>query len=111
MRKTLGPIALALAVVLALWSLDALLEDAGPAGRRAAAPGAVSLAHNVSSREEADALLAAAGRAGAPEVRPGRTADWGGYNGYFADPDGHLWEVAFNPFFPLADDGRLILPD
>ena len=70
----------------------------------------VELAHNVRSPEEVDALLAAAEKAGATIVRPAARADWGGYTGSFADPDGHVWEVAHNPDWVLADDGTIRLP-
>jgi predicted lactoylglutathione lyase len=70
----------------------------------------VELAHNVRSPEEVDALLAAAEKAGATIVRPAARADWGGYTGAFADPDGHVWEVAHNPAWVLADDGTVRLP-
>lgn len=69
----------------------------------------VALAHNAASPEAVDALLAEAVAAGAALVKPGKAADWGGYSGYFADPDGHLWEVAHNPFFPIDDNGYLRL--
>jgi uncharacterized glyoxalase superfamily protein PhnB len=59
-----------------------------------------SLAHNVHQPEEVDALLAAVAAAGARIVKPAARADWGGRTGYFADPDGFLWEVAWNPHFP-----------
>jgi uncharacterized glyoxalase superfamily protein PhnB len=58
-----------------------------------------------------DAVLAEAVAAGARLLRPAREAFWGGYSGYFADPDGVAWEVAWNPGFPLAADGSLVLPD
>jgi predicted lactoylglutathione lyase len=70
----------------------------------------VELAHNVRSPEEVDALLAAAEKAGATIVRPAARADWGGYTGAFVDPDGHVWEVAHNPAWALADDGTVRLP-
>lgn len=98
-------------VVLALYGRDALAEDARlPAG----APGGfggVTLAHNVASREAADAVLAEAERAGARILKPAEDVFWGGYSGYFADPDGHPWEVAWNPHFPLRPDGGVELPD
>ncbi len=62
------------------------------------------------SEAEVDGVLAEAVAAGAKLVKPGQKAFWGGYSGYFADPDGHLWEVAYNPFFPLDDAGRVQLP-
>jgi uncharacterized glyoxalase superfamily protein PhnB len=58
-----------------------------------------------------DIAMARAVAAGATLIRPAREVFWGGYTGYFADPDGHLWEVAHNPDFPLSEDGRLLLPD
>jgi uncharacterized glyoxalase superfamily protein PhnB len=70
----------------------------------------VALAHNVRSKPEVEAVLAAAVRAGATLKKPAQDVFWGGYSGYFPDPDGHLWEVAFNPYWPLAADGRVELP-
>jgi catechol 2,3-dioxygenase-like lactoylglutathione lyase family enzyme len=61
----------------------------------------MSLAHNVRTTEEVDALMAQAERAGARIVKPAAATFWGGYAGYFADPDGHLWEIAFNPTLPI----------
>jgi catechol 2,3-dioxygenase-like lactoylglutathione lyase family enzyme len=96
-------------VVLALFGRAALAADAKVPE---SAPGfsGVALAHNVRSEAEVDAVLAEAVAAGAKLIKPGEKAFWGGYTGYFADPDGHLWEVAFNPFFPLDDTGRVQLP-
>lgn len=71
----------------------------------------VTLAWNCRSRPEVDAVIALAERSGATVRKPAQDVFWGGYSGYFADPDGHLWEVAFNPHFPLTDDGRLQIPD
>lgn len=71
---------------------------------------AIALAHNVRERGDVDAVLAEAERAGAQVVKPAEDATWGGRSGYFADPDGHLWEVAWNPHFPLAPDGALSVP-
>ena len=96
--------------VLALYPRHALAEDAGvPA--EGSGFGGITLAHNVRSREEVDAVLAEAAAAGAGLLKPAQDAFWGGYSGYFADPDGHPWEVAWNPFFPLDEAGRLQLPD
>jgi predicted lactoylglutathione lyase len=72
------------------------------------APG-IELAHNVRSPEEVDAVLAAAQRVGGTIKRPAARADWGGYTGAFADPDGYVWEVAHNPDWTLADDGSVRL--
>ena len=77
--------------------------------RRRAGLGGVTLAYNARSREEVDEVLAEAEAAGATIAKAATEAFWGGYSGYFADPDGHLWEVAFNPFWTIADDGRVIL--
>jgi predicted lactoylglutathione lyase len=70
----------------------------------------IELAHNVRSPQEVDALLAEARRAGATIARPAARAEWGGYTGAFADPDGYVWEVAHNPDWKLADDGSVRLP-
>ena len=72
---------------------------------------AFSLAYNARSKAEVDAVLAEAAAAGATPVKPAEDAFWGGYSGYFADPDGFLWEVAWNPFFPIAEDGSVSLPE
>jgi predicted lactoylglutathione lyase len=69
----------------------------------------VELAHNVRTPEEVDAMLAAAVRAGATIARPADRAEWGGYTGAFADPDGHVWEIAHNPDWTLAGDGSVHL--
>jgi uncharacterized glyoxalase superfamily protein PhnB len=58
-----------------------------------------------------NAVLAEAQAAGAQVVKPAQEAFWGGYSGYFADPDGFLWEVAWNPFFPIAEDGAIRIPE
>ena len=70
----------------------------------------MSLAHNVRSDADVDAVMAAAVAAGARTVKPAQPTFWGGYAGYFADPDGHLWEIAHNPFWPLDAAGKLTLP-
>ena len=97
------------AVVLALWGRSALAADAHLANSKPGFAG-VSLAHNVASEAEVDAVLAEAVAAGGAVLKAGEKAFWGGYTGYFADPDGHLWEVAFNPMFPLDAAGRVTLP-
>ena len=73
------------------------------------APG-IELAHNVRSPAEVDAVLSQAEAAGGKVVRPGHKADWGGYTGAFADPDGYVWEVAHNPDGELTADGSVRLP-
>jgi uncharacterized protein len=99
-----------LAVVL--WGWDKLADDAG-VGPRAEGGGfgGMALAQNVQSPGEVDEIIAAAEKAGGTITRPPQTTSYGGYAGYFADPDGHLWEIAHNPGFTLADDGSLTLPD
>jgi len=96
-------------VVLALWGREALAEDAAVEDNRTGFSG-VALAHNVRSEAEVDAVLAEAAAAGGRVVKPAQRAFWGGYTGYFADPDSHLWEVAYNPGFPLDAEGRIQLP-
>lgn len=92
---------------LALYPLHLLAEDAGvPAGPRGF--GGVTLAQNVATREEVDRVLATACAAGATLLRGASEKEWGGYSGYFADPDGHPWEIAFNPHFRLDERGRLV---
>jgi predicted lactoylglutathione lyase len=97
-------------VVLALWSREALKEDA-EAGALWTGNGGIVPAQNLVSEAEVDAMMARAEAAGARMLKPAAKTFWGGYNGYFADADGHVWEVAFNPFWPLDDDGRINLPD
>lgn len=87
---------------LSLFSREALAHDAnvphesrGEHGKF----GGITLAHNVRSKSEVDALLTQAERASGRIVKPAQDAFWGGYSGYFSDPDGHLWEVAWNPHF------------
>ena len=89
---------------LALWPRTSLAHDTGlPAGRPNATD--FSLAHNVTSRQEVEAVLAQAGQAGARIVKPAGETFWGGYAGYFQDPDQHLWEVVWNPQWNAADAG------
>lgn len=86
---------------LSLFGRDDLAKDAGiPAA--GSGFGGIALAHNVASREDVDATLAQAVAAGATLIKPGQDVFWGGYSGYFSDPDGHLWEVAWNPFMQVG---------
>lgn len=71
----------------------------------------MALAHNARTREEVDAILEEARAAGGRILKLARPTSWSGYSGYFADPDGHPWEVAWNPHFALGADGSLRLPD
>ena len=98
-------------LALVLWSRAALAADAGLAGDDGGGFGGVALAHNVRSRAEVDAVLDDARAAGAVITVPARDTSYGGYAGWFTDPDGHVWEIAHNPGFPLADDGTLTVPD
>lgn len=89
---------------------DALAEELPtPAGPPS--PGGIALAYNVRTSSEVDDVLAEAEAAGGSILVPGTAREWGGYSGYFADPDGHPWEVAHNPFWPLAEDGSVTIPD
>lgn len=96
-------------LVLGLWSREQLAADAGVANGRAPFSG-VSLAYNTRSEAEVDEMLANAERAGGRIVKPAQRAFWGGWYGYFSDTEGHLWEVAHNPDFPIAEDGSISLP-
>lgn len=96
-------------VVFALFGRAALAEDAGMSAAGSGFPG-FALAHNVASEEAVDRLLAEAAALGATIVQPAGKVFWGGYRGYFADPDGFLWEVCHNPFFPLDAQGFVQLP-
>lgn len=94
--------------ILALYGREALAEDAH--GTPAGPTGAVAMAINLDSREQVDAAFEEVRRIGGAVVKPPTAADWGGYSGYFADPDGHLWEVAHNPAWPVGEDERPALP-
>ena len=95
-------------VVLGLYGRGPLAEDATVDDSPPGFSG-VALAYNARSEVDVDAVLAEAVSAGAKLIKPAGKVFWGGYSGYFADPDGHLWEVAFNPYFKLSDDGRIQL--
>lgn len=97
-----------------LWGRRQLADDAGMAVEADEAVGrfgGIALAQNVRSPGEVDEVLATAHAAGAVITSPAATTFYGGYAGYFTDPDGHAWEIAHNPGFTLDDDGNLILPD
>lgn len=95
--------------ILALWDRAALAEDAAVPDRPTGF-GAVAVAWNTRSNAEVDAAMARAAAAGATITKPAVKTFWGGYAGYFADPDGHLWEVAYNPFWTMNAEGRIELP-
>ena len=88
-------------LTLALFSREALAEDADVPSDGQGFRG-FALAHNVATEAEVDEVIAHAVACGASLVKPAQKAFWGGYSGYFADPDGFLWEVAFNPFMDLV---------
>ena len=73
--------------------------------------GGSTLAINMRSKADVDAALKEAEAAGAQILKPAQEVFWGGYSGYFADPDGHAWEVAFNPFWEITENGRILLPE
>jgi uncharacterized protein len=97
------------AVVLGLFGRDALEEDAN-ADSIWTGNGGTAIAMNCASEAEVDTMMATAKAAGACILKPAEKTFWGGYSGYFADPDGHAWEVAYNPFWPLDKTGRIDLP-
>jgi len=94
--------------VLGLFSRDALARDAQVENTPKGFSG-VTLAHNVTSERGVDAVFKFALSCGATEVKKPEKVFWGGYSGYFSDPDGHLWEIAYNPFFPLNAEGHVVL--
>lgn len=94
-----------------LWGRDKLAADAGIDDPGRSGFGGMTLAQNVRSRAEVDELMATAATAGAEVTQPARETFYGGYAGCFADPDGHVWEIAWNPGFPLGPDGALTVPD
>lgn len=98
-------------MALGLFGRASLAEDAHLPDEGAGRFGGITLAQNVGSEEAVDQLLEEARRAGATILKPAQRVFWGGYSGYFADPDGHPWEVAYNPGFKLEADGSIRLPD
>lgn len=96
--------------VLALFGLSDLAKDQGREGA-GLGTGAITLAQNFATRDDVDAAYADALAAGATALKAPEAVFWGGYSGYFADPDGHVWELAHNPFWPLSEDGSLTLPE
>lgn len=95
--------------LLGLFGREALAADQGRAGATLGT-GAMTLAQNFASEGDVDAAYEAALAAGATALKAPEKVFWGGYSGYYADPDGHVWEVAMNPFWPLKEDGSLTLP-
>jgi catechol 2,3-dioxygenase-like lactoylglutathione lyase family enzyme len=95
-------------IALALYQHEALAEDACVPADRSSFRG-FTLAYNTRSKEEVNDVLAFAKAAGATITKPAQDVFWGGYSGYFADPDGFLWEVAHNPFVEMTGDGNLLI--
>jgi uncharacterized protein len=89
-------------LLLAIWPRDSIVHHVG-VGRTAPSPTDVMLGHNVASRAEVDRVMEQAASAGATVVKPAHDTFWGGYAGYFQDPDEHLWEVAWNPALNLPE--------
>ncbi len=97
-------------ISLGLYGREALAEDANvPAGEKPGFAG-IALAHNARSEAEVDEILREAESVGATILKKAEKVFWGGYSGYFSDPDGYAWEVAYNPFFEINEKGELELP-
>jgi uncharacterized protein len=99
------------AMAVVLWGRDKVAADAGITDDTTDGFGGMTLAHNVRSRDEVDEIMRQAADAGAGMTRPAQETFYGGYAGFFTDPDGHVWEVAYNPSFPLDRDGAITIPD
>lgn len=97
-------------IALALYPRQELAKDATIASEGQGFNG-MTLAYNTRNRYEVDSVLKEAQAAGATILKPAQEASWGGYSGYFSDPNGFLWEVAWNPFFPIAEDGSIKIPE
>jgi predicted lactoylglutathione lyase len=97
-------------MIFALWGRDDLVEDA-KVGKPGTGFANISLAQNVRSKAEVDRVMNEAEQAGAKILKPAGDVFWGGYTGYFADPDGFAWEIAWNPGFKILEDGSVKLPD
>lgn len=97
-------------LVLGLFGLKPLADDQGRPDAKLGT-GAMTLAQNFATEAEVDAAFSGAVAVGATALKKPEKVFWGGYSGYYADPDGHVWEVAMNPFWSLNEDGSLTLPD
>lgn len=100
----LGPL------ILTLYPATDLARDAGMPVVRPAGSSGMALAYNCREQAEVDAVIARMEAAGGTVTRGAKAMDWGGYGGYVADPDGHLWEIAWNPGFPIDEAGGVHLP-
>ena len=96
---------------LVLWGRDKVAADAGIDDDGTSDFGGIVLAHNVASRQEVDRIISSASDAGGTVTKVPTETFYGGYAGFFRDPDGHVWEIAHNPGFALSHDGALLLPD
>ncbi|MEM6554606.1 MAG: VOC family protein [Pseudomonadota bacterium] len=97
-------------LVLGLWEYDKLADDAGQSSGPATGFKGTAIAYNTRSIEEVDEIFVRLEQAGVEITTAPHTAFWGGYSGYFADPEGNAWEVAYNPFWKLDEAGQLVLP-
>ena len=97
-------------LVLGLWEYDKLADDAGQSSGPAGGFKGTAIAYNTRTAEEVDEIFARLDQAGVTITTAPHKAFWGGYSGYFADPEGNAWEVAYNPFWKLDEAGRLVLP-
>ena len=98
-------------IILGLYGAEPLSADAGVPFEGPPAFRGVTLAYNGRTKEEVDEVLKLAVESGGKLIKAAEEVFWGGYSGYFADPDGHFWEVAWNPFFPIDADGAISLPE
>lgn len=98
---------------LALYPREELAKDANVADVRTGGDGfrGITVAYNARNRADVDSVLKEAEAAGAKILKPAQEAFWGGYSGYFSDPDGFLWEVAWNPFFAMTENGSIQIPE
>ena len=97
-------------IMLGLYGRGPLAEDIGVENTDPGGFSGIALAHNTRTKNGVDEVLTLAVNAGAKLLKPAQDVFWGGYSGYFSDPDGHLWEVAWNPFLEISEDGAVILP-
>lgn len=98
-------------MVLSLYSDELLAEDAQTKMERTRTFRGITLAHNVATKNEVDTILQHAVDSGARLEKKAQDVFWGGYSGYFSDPDGHFWEIAWNPHWTLLSNGALCIPE
>ncbi len=96
---------------LSLYPADELAEDAGVPPRQGSGFRGIALAYNVRLHEDVDAIVARMTACGGTVIKPPEEKLWGGYGGYVSDPDGHAWEIAWNPHFSIGDNGAISIPD